>query len=546
MNAKLTVLVLLIGALGMLSARPVRSEECPTANRSEQFQHFVAYKVLTDAAESTLLGSSGDGRDARPSLHESIGDVRRQSEDLLGWIQHSSPFRLPGLTYFAVMDQKLRSSDDDVIGVPRNMLWCFVHDGDLVQLSDHTTPHYTRVYRVDRAGKRIFFTDQWPERMFVLEGRNTLGLRGQLDFPDLHQIYRQILQFTFPGFDQKTADAFHQNLANWALVGTLGGKGPRVVSITQSEFQAVAVGVVTLDTFENIPPRISPMIDGRARSTALMAAGRIALRQDPALYQAGAEIASRALNAALAIQDQSLMARARGLLLMAWTLDRYAAVAAGNDQRANTLASSIKALGRDTPLATLIGTWTPRDLSQVGNAAERSRDLANAVAYFNDAISHDRSLAEAWLGRATAKVKQSDAEGAYNDATRALALNEAAVKSVEERRTHRHPKDADGIRFDDWELASLKDNRLAARRIRVGASMLTNNCAQIQNDARELISGKSPEGLAALANCESLAARIGSAKQVNEQAIKLEPTEKARATYLAKPSQISEEPPTVP
>ena len=546
MNAKLSVLVLLIGALCTLSARPVRSEDCPAATRSEQFQHFVAYKVLTDAAESTLLGSSGDGPDARPNLHEPIGDVRRQSEELLGSIQHTSPFRLSGLTYFAITDQKLRSSDDEVIGVPPSMLWCFVHEGDLVLLSDHTASHYTRVYSVDRPGKRIVFTDQWPERMFVLEGRNRLGLRGQLDFPDLHQLYRQILQFTFPGFDQKTADAFHQNLANWALVGTLGGKGPRVVSITQAEFQAVAVAVVTLDSFDNIPARISPMIDGRARSNALMAAGRIALRQQPPLYQAGAEIASRALNAALAIQDPSLAARVRALQLMAWTLDRYAAVAAGNDKRANTLASSINALGRNTPLATLIGTWMPRDLSQVGNAAERGGDLANAVAYFNEAISHDRSLAEAWLGRATAKVKQSDAEGAYNDATRALALNETAVKSVEERRTRRHPKDADGIRFDDWELASLKDNRLAARRIRVAASMLTNNCAQIQHDARELISAKSPEGLAALANCESLAARTGSAKQLNEQAIKLEPTEKARATYLAEPSQTSEGTPGTP
>jgi tetratricopeptide (TPR) repeat protein len=539
MTAKLSMLVLLIGALGILSARPVRSEECPTASRSEQFQHFVAYKVLADAAESTLLGNSGESPDARPTVHESIGDMRRQSEELLGSIQLSSPFRLPGLTYFAVMDQKLRSADDEVIGVPHNMLWCFVHEGDLVLLSDHTTPHYTRVYRVDRTGKRIFFTDQSPEQMFILEGRNTLGLHGQLDFPDLHQTYRQVLQFNFPGFDQKTADAFHQNLANWALVGILGGRGPRVVGITQSEFQAVATGVVTLDSFEGIQTSIAPMIDGRARSSALMAAARVALRQERPLHQAGAEIASRSLNAALATQDQSLAVRARGLLLLSWTLDRYAAVEAGNDKRATTLASSIKTLSRSTPIATLIGTWAPRDSSRAGNAAERSGDLAGAVAYFNEVISHNPAFEEAWLGRATAKVRQSDAEGAYNDATRALALNETAAKSVEDRRTRRHPKDADGVRFDDRELARLKDNRLAARRIRVGASMLTNNCAQIQNDARELISAKSPEGFAALANCESLASGTRSSRQIGEQTIKLEPNEKVREVYLAKPSHIS-------
>jgi tetratricopeptide (TPR) repeat protein len=540
MNAKLAAILLLAGAFGTLAARPVRSEECPTVSRSEQFHHFVGYKVLTDAAESNLLRSAGDGADSRSKQQEPIGDLRRRNEQLLAGIQHSSPFRLPGLTYFAVMDHKLRSSDDEVVGVSRNMLWCLVHDGDVVLLMDHNTPHYSDVYRVDRAAKRIFLADAWPERMFVLEGRNTLGVRGQLDYPDLHQVYRDVLRFDFPGFDRRTTDAFHQKLANAALVGVLGGAGPRVVSITQSEFHLVAAGVVTLDSLDGIQAGISPMIDGRARANALMAAARVALRQPQPLYQAGADIAARALNAALATQDASLAARARGLQFLAWTLDRYAAVEAGNARRVNTLAASIKALTRNTPLATLIGTWTPRDTSRVGSIADRTGDQTNAIFYFSEAILRDSSFEEAWLGRATAKAKRADAEGAYSDATRALLLNEAAAKIVEERKTRRDPKDTDGMRFDDWALASLTDNRLAARKIRMSASIRANNCAQIQIDAAELMPAGVADAFAALANCESLAGRAKSAKQMYEQAIKLESNEKTRATYTAKLSAISE------
>ena len=540
MNAKLAALLLLIGAFGALAARPARSEECPAVSRSEQFHHFVAYKILADAAESNLLRSANDPGDTRSTRQVPIGDLRRWNEQLLDWIQRSSPFRLPGLTYFAVMDQKLRPTDDEVIGVARNMLWCFAHEGDIVLLMNRSTPYYSYIYRVDRAARRLFLTDPWPERMFALEGRNTLGIRGQLDYPDLYQVYRDILRFDFPGFDRRTTDAFHQKLANAALVGILGGAGPRVVSISQAEFELIAAGVVTLDSFDGIQAGISPMIDGRARANALMAAARVALRQQQPLYQAGADIAARALSAALPTQDPSLAARARGLQLLAWTSDRYAAVEAGNTQRANTLTSWIKALARSTPPATLTGTWAARDASRVGSLAKRSGDPANAIIYFNEAIPRDPSLEQAWLGRAAARATQPDMEGAYSDATRALLLNEAAAKIVEERKAHRHPKDTDGMRFDDWALASLTDRRLAARKIRVSASIVTNNCTQIRSDAAELMPAGFADAFAALANCESLAGRTRAAMQMYEQAIKLESNEKTRASYTAKLSAISE------
>jgi predicted TPR repeat methyltransferase len=119
-------------------------------------------------------------------------------------------------------------------------------------------------------------------------------------------------------------------------------------------------------------------------------------------------------------------------------------------------------------------------------------------------------------------------------------LNEAAAKIVEERKAHRHPKDTDGMRFDDWALASLTDRRLAARKIRVSASIVTNNCTQIRSDAAELMPAGFADAFAALANCESLAGRTRAAMQMYEQAIKLESNEKTRASYTAKLSAISE------
>jgi hypothetical protein len=95
MNAKLAAILLLAGAFGTLAARPVRSEECPTVSRSEQFHHFVGYKVLTDAAESNLLRSAGDGADSRSNSKSRSATCAGETNKLLAGIQHSSPFRLP-------------------------------------------------------------------------------------------------------------------------------------------------------------------------------------------------------------------------------------------------------------------------------------------------------------------------------------------------------------------------------------------------------------------------------------------------------------------
>ncbi len=72
MNANLSAVLLAIGALASFSGR---CADCPAVDRSEQFQHFVAYKVLTDAAQTNPGYSDRDtgGQWTARRQHHAVG-----------------------------------------------------------------------------------------------------------------------------------------------------------------------------------------------------------------------------------------------------------------------------------------------------------------------------------------------------------------------------------------------------------------------------------------------------------------------------------------
>src|SRR5262249_34473221 len=183
---------------------------------------------------------------------KSIGDIRRDRELELRWSPGMEQlFGLAGYRFFAFHDDRLQSTDDEVVTVPRSVLWCFVHEGDWVLLSDRNTHHYTQVHRVDRAGKRIIFADRWPDRFFLLEGRNTAEVQAKLVDPDMKAVHDKLEQFKFKGMDEETSKEYHRNAQMWGVISTLSKQKPtQVVEITESEFNRVALGVVTFDSFD--------------------------------------------------------------------------------------------------------------------------------------------------------------------------------------------------------------------------------------------------------------------------------------------------------
>ena len=105
--------------------------------------------------------------------------------------------------YFAFRTDQIEMPQPEIIAVPSEDLWCLVRVGDAVLLSDEITHHYTTVGKIDRKDARIYFSDPWSEKSFLLKDKNEAGVAAELK-------------------------------------GTL-------IGISRAEFERVIIGVLTLD-----------------------------------------------------------------------------------------------------------------------------------------------------------------------------------------------------------------------------------------------------------------------------------------------------------
>ncbi len=532
----LTLLVACAGMISSLSPADGHSMECPPSQ--ERPQGFYAYNTwlsLSDVANINLLGYAGEGPDTRPLMKKTLGDIRRDLESTLVRERWRELFGIPTFTYFAFMDSRFRTDDDEVVSVPQASLWCFAHEGDWILLSDGITHHYSYVYQVDRVRQRILFSDRWPDQIFLREGLNVAGVRAQFSVPDLKPAYDKLMKFKFPGLDADTSATYNQNFATWTIMFDLlkerESKSTQLVEITRSEFDRVAMGIITLNSFQLVDEYLAMTPDVASRAKGLVSFSVLATRSGDTFRDYASELAKGAFKAAADSGDEQLRTKAAATQLLLTMHQYYAAIERHDSDAINVHKASIDTLIKDIPLETAFKSWGAWDFYRIGNAAGRANQPKEAIWLFDRAITIDHSLEQAYLYRAVAKARLYDPKGVLEDTAAALTLNATKTKEVVERKLKRHPKDRQGAAVDEVELKDLRSRRLLTLEQKIGSLMVLGNCSDGESASEELMAAERAAGFAASAHCDVRAGRISSAKQKLEKAVSLENNPARRQLY---------------
>ena len=206
-------------------------------------------------------------------------------------------------------------------------------------LSDGNTPHFTTVSHLDPQTGRIFFIDPWPDKFFLLEGRNVVGTSALIveESPALVafskapvEVKQHLLLLDIPKENPQSME----DLSPWFLPKA------KFVGITKVEFEQVIVGLSShgsmglLDYFLSLSVnRNNDFRIGRAFGlTALKTGRRFATESARALSEA------RKLAMTENLPTEELFLAQREYL--AWTLTYYLPrtnKVAGGDQISSSL-----------------------------------------------------------------------------------------------------------------------------------------------------------------------------------------------------------------
>lgn len=459
-----------------------------------------------------LFGYAGDDPDPRPLPKRTLYSIKKKmSEYLQAGIEQQSrsdavdkkPWAWDAF-HLAFCSDRFKMPLDEVIPVPREDLWWLAAPDDLVLLSDRVTHHYTTVDQVAREAERIFFIDEWPERIFLRHGLNAAGVAAQVD-----SYLAGVLDGVAPGL-----------------------RGKKHVSITREEFSRVAVGLISLDTpnlldryLEHRPEAKTSFAVRYAFGAALMDVELDRL----ARYAVGHfKAAWRIASASPAAGDAELAAaRLYQALAIAEQVQRYAgeplAAKPFADERCNLLASHDE--------ARLLERLDIESVARIGNAAGHAQDFDTARRFLDRAVARDAHHEGARHLRAMVRSRQSEWQGVIDDLTAALAANSERTRRRQAERDARDPRDRHGLSDDEARLGGLRSRRLEELSLRVTACLQLQRASEAQAAAEEMVAvaPERPEGHRTLG---ALALQAGSTAKAQEHlraARALEPSERGRA-----------------
>jgi tetratricopeptide (TPR) repeat protein len=382
--------------------------------------------------------------------------------------------------FFAFQSDKYYSNDSSVISAGADIILCLAAPGDTVLLSDRKTHHYTSIARIDRQVGHVYISDQRPERIFLKEGLNKVGIKAVID-----------------------------------------GK---FIRITHDEFRRVIVGLVTNDTIQlaeqyfqmNPPAKQDPMV---YLAFAQTASGTGSQRfREPAirLLEQGLVVATQASQKA---QQVRIASKLHHLLL----LSTYEAQKEGKLSDVQALSQRAQALEEHYSTNSLFDENTAQEFRQLGDALTNIGDYRKAIQFFDSAIWRDSSYEEAFLHRGMVKRLQGALDPAIADLSQALRLNDAALTklTVEYERRQRN---VSGDMKDNAEREVLARQRAQAFEERGKAFWLVNRCDEAIKDAKEFLAIKPNQsmGFYIVGMCDARAGRTESARTNLHRAMELE------------------------
>jgi tetratricopeptide (TPR) repeat protein len=472
--------------------------------RDPRVQEHAARALHGQLLSQNAFGYAGDDENPRRLPKRTLGSFKRQFSDYFQASPLPGEVRAPQALYLAFCSDRVKVPAEDAIAVPREDLWWLAAPNDLVLLSDRVTHHYTTVHRVWPGGRRIYFLDDWPDRIFLKEGLNSAGVRAEIS-----PYFAGIFDEAMPGKQE--------------------------VGITRDEYLKVIVGVITQDT----PALIEGYMEHRPRARASYA---INLSSGLTLLDAAQDNVARFavpyLTRALAIareQGQSENeARAAAALYVALLVSARRAREQGDALAEKPFEEWRLDLVSRYGQQQLLDGLSIEQLCRLGNAAGWGRDFERAATYLDLAVAREPGHEGArWL-RAKVRLRLEDSAGALEDTTEAIAANRRRTQEREAERDARDPRDRWGRIDDEGRLAGLRTRRGDEHANRASALIKLGRTEEARADARHAIDCSPAEsgGYRLLALIEYQAGNLSAAREQLAQAIAREKGVRERANLV--------------
>lgn len=402
-----------------------------------------------------VFGYAGDDPNPRPLPTRTLYTMKKQMSDYLqaGVEQRArsdEPGRKPwawDALQLAFCSSRVKMRLDEVIPVPREDLWWLAAPGDLVLLSDRVTHHYTTVDHVGREADRIFFIDEWPDRIFLRAGLNAAGVEAQV-FDYMAGVFEGVA----PQFS-----------------------GKKHVSISRDEFLRVIVGLVTLDTPALFERYLVHRPEAKSNFSLRYAFGAALMDVEmDRLAKFAVPHFKAAWRAAMADPRAGEADEAATRLYQALVIARFSQQYEGDALVAKPFVDELRHLLLKQAEDSLLARLSVEQLARIGNAAGHAQEFQAALGYLDRAVARDSTHEGARHLRAMVRSRTGDWPGVVDDITAALAANAMRIGAREAQRDARDPRDRYGLDDDKNRLAGLRSRRLEE------LGLLFSACGQIQ------------------------------------------------------------------
>lgn len=462
----------LLFAAALVAQETSRAEECPpTRPYPEGIASMVQNSTLHGLMSQGFIGNEGDMPDARPLPQRSLRQHAEDLEALLRSHQRSGNTVHPDALYFTFYAGTAPENEPEAIAISEHEFWCLTRHDNTVLLSDGVDHHTTRIFSVEREDSAVYILDPWPERFFMLEGRNVRGYTAKLvDFE--HPLLRPFVHALLQDDEVLNADFTR-----------------KLVKIDEQQYLKVIAGLVTIDTPEFIDYffTIKPAAAEDARTR--LAFGLTLLHRGNNRFVAEAvEQVEKALEIAQRTGSENIERTAASRLNLALLLEYYSDRERGDGADAEAKWNRQRELLQRYGEELLVADYAAIDDYRLGLTAGRARDFDGAITFLTRAIEKKPDYQVAFLYRALAKEAQrQDASGVLEDASKALELNVIERRALAAKRAERHPRDELGRLRDDGQEDYLTEWEARALRVRGTSLQLLEQYDRSLLDGQRLV-----------------------------------------------------------
>jgi hypothetical protein len=432
----------------VLAGRPLRDFRIEAAANNGRF-----FSLLS----SNVFGYAGDDPNPRALPNRTLYTIKKKMSDYLqaGVIKQARsdaddkpPWAWDAFN-LAFCSDRVKMPLDEVIPVPREDLWWLVAPNDLVLLSDRVTHHYTTVDHIARENDRIYFIDEWPDRIFLKAGLNSADVAARVD-PYLA-----------------------------GILDNAGLKDKKQVSITRAEFLRVIVGVVTLDTPALMARYLAYRPEAKEKFAVRFSFGAALMDVESDRLAKFAVPHFKAAWRLAAAQPQcgdAELAAAR--LYQALAITEFVQLYTDEPLAAKPFADELKSLLAQLSEQALLDRLEIEEIARIGNAAGHAQQFDAALRYLDHAVARGPAHEGARHLRAMARSQVGDWHAVVEDLDAALAANAERTRAREAERDARDPRDRHGLDDDAARLGGLRGRRCEE------LELLFNACVNLQDFAR--------------------------------------------------------------